>query len=443
MALVLRQLMVVCPADFRDKRDKYGWPPLHILARDADTNGVRPGMIRTLVTAQADPDVRKARGHTPLMTAVNTSHKAAATELLLQGADPYLQNDEHTTCLDMAWDNRKMLLWVASLGEGAGVSGTGRLWGDVCSATSQQSKGRERGGSHSQATGAEGPQHQIDDADAKGKEMTPAGNMSPHRFALKHRDCFGDKPDKPEPLSQEGVKDCLAILDEIQFEDMLSHGPDPSPNVHSPNFLHIWETTGRAQRLQETVFAIQAVTAKIKAEGSDVARSRSRSPSQDMIGTEGRWIEWDKTWNVKMKFEMDLILRMRVQDQVTWSECIWDESYCGTFADMKAQISERVYSLVSRQWETFYFGICHSPAVRWLGKQGFAESDVEYDGHHLEYDRMLILATAEAKVIGQLERYVIKFHKDGRCRNRSAGGERSGPIGTLSFLYVVYTDALL
>ncbi len=141
MALVLRQLIEVCPADFRDKRDKYGWAPLHILANNADTNGVRPGMIRTLVEARADPDVRKARGQTPLMSAVNTCHKAAATELILQGADPYLENDEDTTCLDMAWHNRAMRDSVAQLGvgEGAGVSGTGRLW-DVC-VRRQASKG--------------------------------------------------------------------------------------------------------------------------------------------------------------------------------------------------------------------------------------------------------------------------------------------------------------
>ena len=128
MALVLRQLMHVCPPAFVDKTDCYGWHPLHILANNKDPNKVRPGMIGSLCKAKAHIDVTKKRGMTPLMCAVGTGHQGAADVLILQGADVHLESDEGTTMFDMAWHNKEMRTWVAELGvgEGAGVSGSGR-----------------------------------------------------------------------------------------------------------------------------------------------------------------------------------------------------------------------------------------------------------------------------------------------------------------------------
>jgi hypothetical protein len=133
MALVLKQLLLVCPAEFGDKPDKYGWYPLHILANNRDDNAVRPGMIRMLCAAKADLEAKKGKGQTPLMSAINSAHEAAANELVSQGADPYAENDEGTTCRDMAWHNKKMRSWVSELGvgDGAGVSGSGRLYSVV------------------------------------------------------------------------------------------------------------------------------------------------------------------------------------------------------------------------------------------------------------------------------------------------------------------------
>ena len=128
MAVVLRQLVEVCPPDFADKADRYGWYPLHILANNKDVNKVRPGMIATLCKAGAQVDVTKKNGMTPLMCAVSTGHKAAADILILQGADASRENDEGTTVFDMAWHNSEMRDWVSTMGigEGAGVSGSGR-----------------------------------------------------------------------------------------------------------------------------------------------------------------------------------------------------------------------------------------------------------------------------------------------------------------------------
>lgn len=128
MAVILRQLVAVCPSNFVDRADPYGWYPLHILANNKEPNMVRPGMIATLITARAKPDVTKARGMTPLMCAVSTGHKGAADMLILQGADAFLESDERVTCFDMAWHNSDMRQWVGQMGvgEGAGASGTGR-----------------------------------------------------------------------------------------------------------------------------------------------------------------------------------------------------------------------------------------------------------------------------------------------------------------------------
>ena len=129
MAVVLRQLVQMCPPDFADKADAYGWYPLHILANNKDEHRVRPGMIATLIKAKARVDVTKKRGMTPLMCAVSTSHKGAADMLILQGADLSLESDEGATIYDMAWHNKDMRDWVGELGigAGAGASGSGRL----------------------------------------------------------------------------------------------------------------------------------------------------------------------------------------------------------------------------------------------------------------------------------------------------------------------------
>lgn len=73
--------------------------------------------------------LHEKNAQTPLMTAINTASRDAASMLIQYGADPYKANAEGTTCYDMAWHNKAMRSWVAELGvgEGTGVSGTGRF----------------------------------------------------------------------------------------------------------------------------------------------------------------------------------------------------------------------------------------------------------------------------------------------------------------------------
>ena len=129
MSQVLRQLLEVVPQELVNRKDAYGWFPLHRLANGKDVHNVRPGMIRQLIVARADVDIEKKRGVTPLMSAVSTGFIAAADELMLQGADIYKTNDEGTTIYDAAWHKKGMREWCRRLGvgEGAGVSGSGRL----------------------------------------------------------------------------------------------------------------------------------------------------------------------------------------------------------------------------------------------------------------------------------------------------------------------------
>ena len=132
--MLLRQLLEVCPDDFINRPDKHGWFPLHILANNKDRFGVKPGMISVLCKANADVNVAKGKGMTPLMCAVSTAHIDAADVLLLHGADINQANDEGTTAYDMTWHNRPARDWCAEMGSGAGagVSGSGRFISVIC-----------------------------------------------------------------------------------------------------------------------------------------------------------------------------------------------------------------------------------------------------------------------------------------------------------------------
>ena len=131
MAIVLRQLLAVCPPGFGDKPDAYGWSPLHILANNRDSHKIRSGMIGLLCAFGADVEATKGRGKTPLMCAINTAHTEAADELVLQGADVNKTDDEGVSAMNMAWHNAEMRDWVEKMGVEAGnrCTGTGRSGG--------------------------------------------------------------------------------------------------------------------------------------------------------------------------------------------------------------------------------------------------------------------------------------------------------------------------
>ena len=129
MALILVQLLELCPGGFVNAPNKYGWAPLHILANGKDKHGVVGGMVRNLIRARADVAIKRARGMTPLHVAASTGNESVASALMALGADPSQPNDEGTTALDLAWNNRSVynVLSDAGSAEGVGATGTGRL----------------------------------------------------------------------------------------------------------------------------------------------------------------------------------------------------------------------------------------------------------------------------------------------------------------------------
>ena len=130
MAVVVRQLLRLCPEEFRDKRDKHGWHPLHILSSGCDRTqpDIRPMLIRSLCQAGCEIDPKKRRDMTPLMVAVSTACMEAADELINNGADVNLCNAQGTSVLDQAWHNGVADDWLQAHGctYGRGVTGAGR-----------------------------------------------------------------------------------------------------------------------------------------------------------------------------------------------------------------------------------------------------------------------------------------------------------------------------
>ena len=140
MALVLRQVLaMVDPSkkkELANRKNKWGWAPLHILSSGGRQNSqaARAGMITQLCNAKADVEVTKNKGATPLMVASATSQFAPAIARMENGADPNNCDTEGATCLDMAWNNKEMqkILTDTAARVGEGVSGSGRQRASTC-----------------------------------------------------------------------------------------------------------------------------------------------------------------------------------------------------------------------------------------------------------------------------------------------------------------------
>ena len=75
MAFILMQLLEVCPAEFVDKPNQYGWAPLHIFANGKNQPETRAGMAQQLLQAKADPNVlRKKRYDAAARGSVHYQH---------------------------------------------------------------------------------------------------------------------------------------------------------------------------------------------------------------------------------------------------------------------------------------------------------------------------------------------------------------------------------
>ena len=142
MALVLRQFLAMVPEkqELVNRKNQWGWAPLHILCSGGVCQEARAGMVAQLCQAKADVEVTKKNGTTPLMVAAATSQFAQAEALMENGADPNNCDESGATCLDLAWNNRKMqkLLTDTAAQLGSGASGSGRqraytrIYTDAC-----------------------------------------------------------------------------------------------------------------------------------------------------------------------------------------------------------------------------------------------------------------------------------------------------------------------
>ena len=76
MALVLRQLLAIVPQkeELVNRKNQWGWAPLHILCSGGCEQEARAGMVAQLCQAKADVEARKRNGTTPLMAASATSN---------------------------------------------------------------------------------------------------------------------------------------------------------------------------------------------------------------------------------------------------------------------------------------------------------------------------------------------------------------------------------
>ena len=128
MPLVVAQVLPHTTATSLNEADAYGWAPLHILAQNKNNGDDKCEMMRLLLEARADPDVRGRRGATPLFKAAGTAAKSQMVRLLQGGADPNQANEDGVTPLDSTWANRECREVLSDKGgrKGRGVTGKGR-----------------------------------------------------------------------------------------------------------------------------------------------------------------------------------------------------------------------------------------------------------------------------------------------------------------------------
>ena len=113
MAIILFQLLNVCPKTFGDRPDRFGWAPLHVLASNQDPTDVKPGMIATLCRHGAHVDCTRGDLElTPLMLAIKAGNIDAAEVLLRHNADIDKANSRGDTSLQMALRNKDLHDWI-------------------------------------------------------------------------------------------------------------------------------------------------------------------------------------------------------------------------------------------------------------------------------------------------------------------------------------------
>jgi hypothetical protein len=233
-----------------------------------------------------------------------------------------------------------------------------------------------------------------------------------------------------EFVSTEGQEDCKMLCDEWMKEEVV-YSADTRQGLHAL-LTNLERTTLERRHSSIKVAAREAV-------------SKGATSEDQVMVDGGLWrceVEELKDEQCTV-IEQQRLLSLRLcRDFVHWHQCAWDIGSSGSFTDMTAVVGASVEFLVSAdRCSDYYFGLTWSPPRRWLGRAYFpSEEKVDYDGHRFLYDEMFILAIADTKHIGLLEKYIIDEYKNKRkdplCKNVKDGGEGRGKDGTVSCFYV-------
>ncbi len=246
-------------------------------------------------------------------------------------------------------------------------------------------------------------------------------------------------------ISQECLDAALSLLDEdADGNDTVAH------DEHNSAVLSEQYRTSARQLAEQ---GIQKALAKIKAaqhaeeEEERSSRKRCNSPTSLALAHDPSlkdvdWIQhvtWNPTWNDPLEAHWSLVSKhsSRVLGFHWETSSCWGRKHRGTWRAALDHVSEQIYR-IKRHSNELYIGLSIVPFKRFCGKDMFPDYDII--GHCVDWDHMRVVAYGDAALIRVLEIAAIMLYPT--SANKGKGGERCGPPGTLSFLYVVWRDII-
>ena len=254
--------------------------------------------------------------------------------------------------------------------------------------------------------------------------------------------------ENPQPADsvQPAADSVQSAADSVQSAaDSIQSAAD---SVHSTADTASEQERQRYQKIQECLM-------KLKRESRSESRSRtpprwphtSATSSQIVQATSGQakapfgqkheflpqniLIEMARSFQTQMKEIADM---PGISTEHFLQEMVDFETEDG-YSDLRNHALQKVHLLVEEEQPgLFYIGICCNVKRRWLGSK---IPDLEYKGHCETWQHMDLLCWADGPTIALLEKAVLnKYVNHRRCKNKAEGGQRPGPLGVCSFLYM-------
>ncbi len=254
-------------------------------------------------------------------------------------------------------------------------------------------------------------------------------------------------------ISQECHDAALSLLEE-DYED--ADGNDTVAHEHNSALLSEQYRISARQLAEQ---GIQKALAKIKAdqhaeeEQSRSSRKRCNSPTSLALAHDPslKDVDWHQhvTWNPTFNDDLESHWRSVKKHscralgfhwdhwEASEASSCWGREHRGTWRAALDFVCEQIYR-IKRHGNDFYIGISIVPFKRYCGKDMFPDYDII--GHCVDWDHMRVVAYGDAALIRVLEIAAIMLYPT--SANKGKGGERCGPPGTLSFLYVVWRDII-